>query len=109
MILMLFYPLMMIIRLREKIYKLSIDEPPTDDKMVEKNFTDNVRRIKEKWYKEQKRQVQLKLRQADESGDRELIHKLTCQKQNLMREEKELQLTNNKIWEMPNGERSTIR
>jgi DNA primase len=74
--------------LREKIYKLSIDEPPTDDKTMEKDFNDTVRKIKGKWYKEQKRQVQLKLKQADESGDKELIHNLTCQKQNLMKEEK---------------------
>ncbi len=74
--------------LREEIYKLRINEPPTDDKTMEKDFTDTVRKIKGKWYKEQKRQVQLKLRQADESGDKELIHNLTCQKQNLMKEEK---------------------
>jgi DNA primase len=74
--------------LREKIYQLSVNEPPTDDKTIEKDFTDTVRKIKGKWYKEQKRQVQLKLRQADESGDKELIHNLTCQKLNLMKEEK---------------------
>jgi DNA primase len=74
--------------LREKIYQLSINEPSIDDKTMEKDFTDTVRKIKGKWYKEQKRQVQLKLRQADESGDKELIHNLTCQKQNLMKEEK---------------------
>jgi DNA primase len=76
--------------LREKIHKLSIEAPPTDDAMVGKNFTDNVRRIKEKWYKEQRRQIQFKLSQAQESGDKELTSELTCQKQNLMKEEKEL-------------------
>jgi DNA primase len=76
--------------LREKIYKLSIEAPPTDDKVVEKNFIDTIRKIKGKWYKEQKRQIQFKLRQADESGDKELTQQLTCQKQNLMKEEKEL-------------------
>ncbi|HOX15242.1 MAG TPA: DNA primase [Smithellaceae bacterium] len=76
--------------LLESIYKLSIEAPPTDEKMVERNFADNIRRIREKWYREQKRLVQLKLRQAQESGDVELTRELTCQKQNLMREEKEL-------------------
>jgi len=76
--------------LREIIYKLSIEAPPTDEKMVERNFGDNMRRIREKWYKEQKRLIQLKLRQAEESGNGELTRELTCQKQNLMREEKEL-------------------
>lgn len=76
--------------LRENIYKLSIEAPPTDENMVERNFADNIQRIREKWYKEQKRLVQLKLRQAQESGDGELTQQLTFQKQNLMREEKEL-------------------
>jgi DNA primase len=76
--------------LREKIYKLSIEAPPADDTMVEKNFTDTIRRIKEKWYKEQRRQVQFKLNQAQENGNNELTQQLTCQKQNLMKEEKEL-------------------
>lgn len=77
--------------LRESIYKLSIEAPPTDENMVDRNFADNVRRIREKWYKEQKRVIQLKLRQAQESGDGELIRELIFQKQNLMREEKQLQ------------------
>ena len=47
--------------LREKIYKLSINEPPADDKTMEKDFTDTVRKIKEKWYKEQQRQVQAQI------------------------------------------------
>jgi DNA primase len=74
--------------LREKIYKLRINEPPADDKTMEKDLTGTVRKIKEKWYKEQKRQVQLKMIHAQESGDKEMIHNLTCQKQNLMKEEK---------------------
>jgi DNA primase len=76
--------------LRESIYRLSIEAPPTDESMVDRNFEDNVRRIREKWYKEQKRMVQLKLRQAQESGDGELTRELIFQKQNLMREEKQL-------------------
>ena len=76
--------------LRETIYKLSIEAPSTDDNMVERNFSDNIRRIKEKWYKEQKRLIQLRLRQAEENGDGELTHKLTYEKQDLLRKEKEL-------------------
>jgi DNA primase len=76
--------------LRESIYRLSIEAPPTDESMVDRNFEDNVRRIREKWYKEQKRMVQLKLRQAQENGDGELTRELIFQKQNLMREEKQL-------------------
>ncbi len=76
--------------LRESLYKLSIEAPTTDENMVDRNFDDNIRRIREKWYKEQKRLVQLRLRQAEENGDSELTRELTFQKQNLMREEKEV-------------------
>jgi len=73
--------------LRERLYKMSVEEPSAEDDAVERNFFDNMRRIREKWYKEQKRQVQLKLRQAQEGGDQDLIRELTFQKQNLMKEE----------------------
>ena len=54
--------------MRERIYKLMINEPPADDKMMEKYFTDNMRKIKRKWYKEQHRQIQIKIEQG--SGKR---------------------------------------
>ena len=73
--------------LREHIYKISMEAPPTDDDMVERNFVDNIRRIRAKWYKEQKRRVQHQLIQAQESGNSDLIRELTFQKQNLMKEE----------------------
>ena len=73
--------------LRERLYKMSVEEPPAEDDQVERNFADNMRRIREKWYKEQKRQVQHKLRQAQEGGNQDLIRELTFQKQNLMKEE----------------------
>jgi DNA primase len=76
--------------LRESVYKLSIEAPPTDENKVERNFSDNARRIKEKWYKEQKRLVQLQLKQAQDSNNRERMETLTCEKQRLMKEEKEL-------------------
>jgi DNA primase len=76
--------------LRESLYRLSIEAPPTDENMVERNFTDNIQRVKEKWHKEQKRKVQLKLKQAQESGDKELIQELTGQMHNLIQEKKEL-------------------
>ncbi len=76
--------------LRENIYKLSIEAPPTDENMVERNFSDNIRRIKEKWYKEQTRKIQIKMKQAQENGNRELTNDLACQMQSLMHEKKEL-------------------
>ena len=72
-----------------------MEAPPTDDKMLEKNFTDNIRRIKEKWYKEQHRQVKFKLAQAQESGDEELSNKLLHEKEDLT--DKRKRITLNKL------------
>jgi DNA primase len=67
-----------------------MEAPPTDEDRVDRNFADNIRRIREKWYKEQKRLVQLQLRQAQEQGDDKRIVELTCRKQDLMKEEQAL-------------------
>ena len=77
--------------LKDMIYKLSIQAPPTDENVVERNFVDNIQRIKEKWYREEKRALQRQLRQAQEAGDEALIRELTFRKQDLIREEKQLQ------------------
>ncbi|MGB4545081.1 MAG: hypothetical protein WBI25_10995, partial [Smithellaceae bacterium] len=71
--------------------KLSIEAPPTDENMVGRNFADYIRRIKEKWYRQKKRLLQHQLRQAQEDGDEEMIRELTFQKQDLIRQEKQLQ------------------
>ena len=76
--------------LREKIYKLSIEAPQADDVIAGKDFTDTIRKIKEKWYKDQHRQLKLKLTQAQEDGNEELKNKLTYEKQSLLKKEKEL-------------------
>jgi DNA primase len=76
--------------LLERINRLMMETLPADDNTLEKNFTDNIRRIKEKWYKEQHRQLKLKLAQAQECGNEELLKKLMYEKQNLMTQEKEL-------------------
>jgi DNA primase len=76
--------------LREKIHKLIIEAPPTDDTMVEKNFTDNIRRIKEKWYKDQHRQLKLKLANAQDSGNEEILSSLLHEKKELIAKEREL-------------------
>jgi DNA primase len=76
--------------LREKIHRLSIEAPPTDDAMVGKNFTDNVRRIKEKWYKDQHRQLKLRLAHAQDSGNEEILKSLLHEKKELITKEREL-------------------
>jgi len=76
--------------LRNNIYELRINAPTTDDNVVDRNFSDNIRGIKKKWYKEQHRQLKLKLAQAEEKGNAELLQKYIYEKQSLMAQEKEL-------------------
>ncbi len=76
--------------LLEKIHKLIMEAPQTDDALVEKNFTDNIRRIKEKWYRDQHRQLKLKLAHAQESGNEEILSSLLYEKKELITKEREL-------------------
>ena len=74
--------------LLERIHKLRMETPLVDDVKLEKIFDDNIRQIKKKWYKEQRLQLKVKLAQAQESGNEELLEKLTYEKQNLMARKK---------------------
>lgn len=76
--------------LRNNLYELRINEPATDDDIVERNFADNIRGIKRKWYKEKHRQLKSKIVKAQENGDAGLLEKYLYEKQSLMVQEKEL-------------------
>ena len=76
--------------LRERIFQLMIKALPPDDTMLEKIFTDNVRQIKKKWYKEQHRQIKIQLSKAQENGNEDMISKLLYEKENILIKEKEL-------------------
>lgn len=75
--------------LRDSIFKLSIEAPPTDDLIIERSFADNIKRIREKWYKERHRQLRFQMAQAQTGGDERLLEQLMMEKQNLMMVEKE--------------------
>jgi DNA primase len=77
-------------KIREALYRLSIEAPPTDDNVVDRNFSDNIKRIREKWYKEKHRQLKIKLVQAQSSGNDELLQQLMVEKQKLMNAEREI-------------------
>ena len=76
--------------LREKIFQLMMEALPADDEMLEKIFADNIRKIKKKWYKDQHRQIKLKLTQAQEKGNQELLNELLQEKEILLIREREL-------------------
>jgi DNA primase len=76
--------------LRERMFQMMIKALPADDTKLEKIFSDNIRQIKKKWYKDQHRQIKLKLGKAQESGNNDLVNELIREKENLLMEEKEL-------------------
>ncbi|MGD0279014.1 MAG: DNA primase [Smithella sp.] len=76
--------------LRERIFQSMMEALPADDKMLEKIFADNVRQIKRKCYKEQHRQIKLKLSKAQENGNEDLLNKLLYEKEVILMKEKEL-------------------
>ena len=76
--------------LREKILRLMMEALPTEDTMLEKIFTDNIRQIKKKWYKDQHRRIKFELIKAQEKGDQELLNRLVQEKEKLLIEEREL-------------------
>ncbi len=76
--------------LREKIFQTMIKALPADTVTLEKVFSDNLRQIRKKWFKEQHRQIKLRLGRAQESGNDDLINELLREKEHLLMEEKEL-------------------
>ncbi|OPY87835.1 MAG: DNA primase [Smithella sp. PtaU1.Bin162] len=76
--------------LRERIFRLMMEAQPLDDIMLERIFTDNIRQIKKKWYKDQHRLIKFKLAQAQEKGHQDILKELLKEKEKLLIQEKEL-------------------
>ena len=76
--------------LRERIFQLMMQALPADEAMLGKILADNVRQIKRKWYKEQHRQIKLRLSKAQETGNEDMINKLLYEKETILLKEKEL-------------------
>jgi DNA primase len=76
--------------LRERLFRLMMEALPDDDVMLEKIFADNIKQIKRKWYKAQHRLIKVKLVQAQEKENQELLNLLLTEKEKLMVLEKDL-------------------
>ncbi len=79
--------------LRERIFQLMIKALPAEDDVLGKILTDNIRQIKKRWFKEQHRQIKIKLSRAQDSGNEEMVHQLLYEKEQMLIKEKELQST----------------
>lgn len=79
--------------LRERVFQLMIKALPAEDDVLEKILTDNIRQIKKRWFREQHRQIKIKLSQAQDSGNEDLVHQLLYEKEHMLMKEKELHST----------------
>jgi DNA primase len=75
---------------REKLFRLMMEALPVDNTVLDRIFTDNIRQIKKKWFKDQHNRIRFELRQAQEKGDYDLLNRLFKEKEGLLIKEKEL-------------------
>lgn len=80
--------------MRKRLFSSMMQALPADDAMLEKIVADNIKQIQKKWYKEQHRQIKLRLSKAQESGNEDLINKLLHEKEDMLMKEKELRSVN---------------
>jgi len=76
--------------IRQKLLKKMIDENPYDEGIIDRVIVDAMKQVKRKWYKEKSGILKTEIRKAEESGNDELLKKLSEEKERLLREEKTL-------------------
>jgi len=76
---------------REALLEQTVSAASPDHSVGERLFGDTVKRIKERWYKEQQRDLRVRLLRAQEAGDQELFNRLLNEKERLRHEQKEHQ------------------
>jgi DNA primase len=75
---------------KERILKLIMTESPYDATVLDRVFADSVKRIKQKWYKGERKSLNRKLVNAQEMNDQKLWSTLLMEKERLLKEEKGL-------------------
>ncbi|MDD5475426.1 MAG: DNA primase [Syntrophales bacterium] len=71
----------------EHLLRLAMDDPP-EDSIAERILHDTMGKIKVRWYRERRRNINQRLLEARESGDRLLCDRLLTEKEQLLKEEK---------------------
>jgi len=75
---------------RENLLKLAMAGSPVEAGVAERVFTDTIRKIKIRWFKERHKALKIELVQAQEMRDENGCKRILVEKEKLMREEKEL-------------------
>ena len=76
--------------LKQLIFKSMFEGRTDDEKVWERYVTDNIKKIKRKWYGGRKKNLSLELKKAQEQRDSDWQNRLLREKEKLMQEEKQL-------------------
>ncbi len=76
--------------LKGNLLKLAVSGPPFEAGIAERVFTDTIRKMKIRWFKERHKALKKELIQAQEMRDENGCKRILVEKEKLMREEKEL-------------------
>lgn len=74
--------------IREKLIKLTVEERPYDDGVIDKILEDTIKKIRLRWYKMKRKSLQRELIKAQRMGDLQLCERLVMEKGRLLQEEK---------------------
>jgi len=75
---------------RERLMQLIINDHPYDETVVDRVVADTIKKIKQRWYKEKRRALQIELRKAESEGNASLSDQLVLEQKKLIQEEKGL-------------------
>ncbi|MBN1545789.1 MAG: DNA primase, partial [Syntrophaceae bacterium] len=76
--------------IRERLMQLMVNESPYDETVIERVTTDAIKKIKQRWYKERRKDLQIELRKAENEGNMSLSDQLVLEQKKLILEEKGL-------------------
>jgi DNA primase len=74
--------------IREKLIKMTVEERPYDDDVIDKILEDTIKKIRLRWYKMKRKSLQRELIKAQRAGDMQLCERLVMEKGRLLQEEK---------------------
>ena len=76
--------------LKKRLWQFMASESPFEDASFERLFTDTVRKIQVKWYRQRHQALKRELLRAQEMGDQDACRSILLEKEKLIKEEKAL-------------------
>ena len=73
---------------KEKLLALMVDGAVPGDDLIDRVFSDTIKRIREKWFKMKHRMLKTEIQKAQEAGDTERCTTLLREKESLLKEER---------------------